>query len=121
MPGGGFSTKASTTEPATHGSEAPMTRRIAILGGGASGLVTARALGASSGSEIVVFERGEKAPAARIGFPAYPKDSLQWEVLQFLQPRVSDEPRLFRYGHAEPSEDEVVGSGWPGVGLGGGT
>lgn len=104
------------------GKEADMAR-IAILGGGASGMVTASALCGSRNTEIVVFERGKKNPATQIGFPAYPKDSLQWEVLQFLQPRVSDEPRLFCYGHSQGSKEEekALASGWPGVGLGGGT
>jgi gluconate 2-dehydrogenase alpha chain len=99
-----------------------MTTRIAILGGGASGLIAARTIAAAKDVELVVFERGERNPAGRIGFPSTtPKDSLLWEVMQFLQPRVSNEPRFFRYGHSESAQDEISGWGWPGVGLGGGT
>jgi len=101
-----------------------MTTRIAVIGAGASGMVAADALCGCENAEVTVFDRGEEFSPDAVDFGAEagkrPKDSLRWEVVPFLQPAVSDEPRLVRYGY-DCGPFEQTGAGWPGVGVGGGT
>lgn len=98
-----------------------MSKRIAIVGSGASGLVFAKRIVDLANTEVTVFEKGDHFLNVDPDFYLHYKDSLQYQVIRPFAPKPSTgEPRLFKYEGRDENYWQTD-SGWTANVVGGGT